>query len=266
MVSLYERLMQGEDVPVIDMHGHVGPYAGISLPAAGLDAMIAGMDQAGVEAIVLSPHSALDGDTREGNQEMLEAVLRYPGRVYGYVTVNPNFPDAVEPELDRYLGEPGVVGVKIHPEIHKAAADSPRYAPMWERLNAHDGLVLAHTWGQTGLCGVDTMRRIARAYPEVRLLLGHSCYNAWEGAIALAAEHENVYLELTAAAHAYGLIEWMCREAGADKVVYGTDYPWFAPFLYIGFVASSRIRAGEIRKILYGNARRLLAEQGVDLA
>lgn len=262
MVSLYERQLRGGNVPVIDMHGHLGPYWGIALPAADLDAMVAGMDRAGVEAIVLSPHSALDGDTREGNREMLEAVRRYPGRVYGYVTINPNFPDAVEPELDRYLDETGVVGVKVHPDGHRVAADSPRYAPVWERMNARNGLVLSHTWGQAGLCGVDIMRRLAEAYPRVRLLLGHSCYGAWEGAIALAAGFEHVYLELTAAAHVYGLIEWMCRGAGADKVVYGTDYPWFDPSLYIGFVASSRINEDDMRKILHGNAARLLAEQG----
>jgi len=105
------------------------------------------------------------------------------------------------------------------------------------------------------------MRVIAAQYPDVRLILGHSCYGAWAEAIALGAEFPNVYLELTAAAHVYGLIEWMCREAGSEKVLYGTDYPWFDPFVYIGFVTFACISEDAMRNILYNNARRLLDEQ-----
>lgn len=132
---------------------------------------------------------------------------------------------------------------------------------MWERANAEKRLVLSHTWAKTGGCGADDMRTIAEKYPDVRLLLGHSCYGAWPEVIALAVEFPNVYLELTAAAHVYGLIEWMCREAGSHKVLFGTDYPWFDPMAYIGFVTFAHIEEDDMRNILYNNARRLLDEQ-----
>ena len=262
-MTLYNEFAHGGGIPVIDSHGHLGPFSSIYMPEAPLDTMIAGMDRCGVECIVLSPHTALSGDTREGNREMIEAVRKHPGRVYGYCTLNPNFPDDLPGEMDAYLDRPGVVGIKIHPEMHACAVGDAKYTPVWERAHEDRLMVLSHTWGATGLCGAAEMRAIAERYREVRLILGHSCYNAWEPAISLAAEYPNVYLELTAAYHAYGLIEWMCRDAGPGKVLFGTDYPWFDPMVAIGCVTSAHIEESAMRLILYDNARALLDEQRV---
>ncbi len=260
MVSVRDLFMNGGGCPVIDMHGHMGPFAGIYMPEAPLEEMIAGLDRCGIEALVISPHNALSGDTREGNREMLEAVTAHPGRIYGYCTLNPNFPRDIQPEMDRYLHRPGVVGLKIHPARHACPVTSDRYRPVWERANAERLMVLSHTWGAEGTCGTSAMRKIAEEYPEVRLLLGHSCYGAWDEAIALAADFPNVYLELTAAYHVYGLLERMCAEAGSAKVLFGTDYPWFDPMVAIGCVVFAHIDEQDMHKILYANARELLAE------
>ncbi|MCP4642448.1 MAG: amidohydrolase family protein [bacterium] len=259
--DLRQAFLRGEGCPVIDLHGHLGPFHGIFLPDAKLDAMVRGMDRHGVERIVLSPHSALEGDAREGNDEMLAAVRAWPGRVYGYCTVNPLFADCTDDELDRCLVDPGVAGVKIHPTMHGVSVEDPRYESMWTRANRDRLLVLSHTWGKTGGCGASDMRVIAERYPNVRLLLGHSCYGAVGDAIALAAEFPNVYLELTAIAHQYGVLEWMCRDAGSKKVVFGTDYPWFDYGAYIGFVTFAHLDEASMRDILYRNAQGLLDEK-----
>ena len=261
MVSLRGEFLEGRGCPVIDAHAHMGPFRSIYLPEAAREAMVSGMERAGIEAIIVSHHNALFGDTREGNAEMLDAVRVCPGRIYGYCTIHPGYPSEMPGELERYLKEPGVVGVKIHPSSHEYPIDGPNYAPLMERLNGEGRLLLSHTWGSEGTCGAQKMRIIANKYPNIRLLLGHSCYGAWTEAIALARDFPNVYLELTAAAHVYGLIEWMCREAGSQKVVYGTDYPWFDPAVYIGFVTFAHIEGAEMRNILYKQRPRLLDEQ-----
>ena len=82
-MTLRERYLAGEKTPVIDVHGHLGPFHGICMPEASLDAMIRGMERCGVESIVVSPHSALLGDTREGNREMIE---EYGGFIEAHVS------------------------------------------------------------------------------------------------------------------------------------------------------------------------------------
>ena len=260
-MSLRDDFLAGGGCPVIDSHGHLGPFYGIYMPEASLESMVAGLDRRGIESIILSPHAALFGDTREGNREMLDAVHKHPGKIYGYCTINPSFPKDIELELDTCLPDPGVVGIKLHPASHRHPVTGPNYEGVWERANDEKRLLLSHTWGESGGCGASDMRVVAEKYPDVRIVLGHSCYGAWAEAIALAHDFPNVYLELTAAAHVAGLIEWMCREAGSKKVLFGTDYPWFDPFVYIGFVTFALISEDDMRNILYNNARRLLDEQ-----
>ena len=260
-MALRDLFINGGGGPLIDAHAHLGPFSGIFMPEAPLEKMVAGMDRCNIESIILSPHNALSGDTREGNVEMLEAVRRYTGRVYGYCTINPNFVEDIEPEMNTYLGVAGVVGIKIHPNTHNYPVDGEKYRLVWERANREEWMVLSHTWGADGGCGANDMRKIAEQYPDVRLILGHSCYGAWEKAIRLAADFPNVYLELTAAYHVYGIIEYMCREAGSEKVLFGTDYPWFDPMVAAGCVVFAHIEQHEMKNILYNNARRLINEQ-----
>ena len=260
-MNLYDHYMDGATIPVLDAHGHLGSFPGIYMPEAPLEKMIEGMDRCGIEALFISPHRAILGDTREGNTEMLDAIAQYPKRLYGYCTINPNFPDDIEHELSRCMDVTGVIGIKIHPGTHARNVNDPAYAPVWERAHHNKWMVLSHTWGEGGGCGATDLRPIAEQYPEVRLLLGHSCYGAWDRACALAADFPNVYLELTAAYHVYGLIERMCAVAGSHKVLFGTDYPWFDPMVAIGCVASARITQKAMHNILYNNARRLLDEQ-----
>lgn len=260
-MSLRDQFLNGGGCRVIDAHGHLGPFYAIYMPEASLESMVDGIRSRNVESIILSPHACLTGDTREGNREMAEAAAAYPGLIYGYCTINPNFPADIEREMDTYIRMKGVVGFKIHPPMHSYPATGHRYKPMWERANSGKLMVLSHTWGKSGGCGADDMKQIAETYPNVRLLLGHSCHGAWEEAIALARDFPNVYLELTAAYSVYGLIEWMCRDAGSHKVLFGTDYPWFDPFVAVGSVVHARIADHEMENILWRNTRRLLDEQ-----
>lgn len=265
-MSLHDSFAAGEGCPVIDVHGHLGPFPGIFMPEAPLEAMLCGLERCGIESLVISPHSALLGDTREGNAEMLDAVRQNPGRILGYCTLNPTYPDDLPLEAERYLDQPGVVGIKIHPSLHGTPVDAPAYVPVWELAERRQLIVLSHTWGATGGCGADDMRKVAERYPNVRLFLGHSCYGAWDKAIALATEFPNVYLELTAAYHVFGLLELMCKRAGSTKVLFGSDYPWFDPLVAIGCVTSAHIDEEQMTDILHRNARRLLDEQHARLA
>lgn len=260
-MNLRNQLLNRQPVKIIDIHGHMGPFHAFFMPDADLDKMVAGMDRCGMESLVLSPHDALCGDTREGNTEMLQAVKQYPGRIYGYCTINPSFPQYINHEMERCLNQPGVVGFKLHPAMHATPVTDPRYQSTWERANAEKRLLLSHTWGAGGGCGTSEMRKMAEKYPDVRLILGHSCYGDWNGAMALAAEHPNVYLDLTASYHVYGLIEKMCEVAGPHKVLFGTDYPWFEPMVTVGCVVFAHIAEQDMADILYNNARRLLDEQ-----
>ena len=50
------------------------------------------------------------------------------------------------------------------------------------------------------------------------------------------------------------------REAGSEKIVFGTDLPWFSTFYYVGAILEADITDEDRRNIFYRNGRRLLGE------
>ncbi|OPZ92195.1 MAG: Amidohydrolase [candidate division TA06 bacterium ADurb.Bin417] len=90
------------------------------------------------------------------------------------------------------------------------------------------------------------------------ILLGHSFHRAWDEAVKIAREFDNIYLELTAVPDERGALELFVGELGSERVIYGTDFPWFSHHYYIGAVLGAGLGEGDCRNIFYRNARRLL--------
>ena len=65
--------------------------------------------------------------------------------------------------------------------------------------------------------------------------------------------------ELTYTTLTRGMVEYLVREEGADKVLYGSDLPMRDPSPQLGWVAYARIPEEDKAKILSVNIQRLLA-------
>ncbi|WP_127586300.1 amidohydrolase family protein [Paenibacillus koleovorans] len=94
-----------------------------------------------------------------------------------------------------------------------------------------------------------TIYRLTEQYPQAQFLIGHSgAYpKAMEDAIRIVTSRDNAYLDL-AISYAYeGNVEWFVREAGAKKVVFGTDMPFFDPRPTFGRIAMADISDDEKR-------------------
>ena len=98
------------------------------------------------------------------------------------------------------------------------------------------------------------------------MILGHSLHTDWEAAARIAAEFENVYLDLVAVLDDRGGVDTFVHAGVGKKVLFGTDLPWFSPHQGIGALLSAEISDEDRRDILYRNAQGLLATVGVDLS
>ena len=86
--------------PIIDAHAHMGANYGTYMSMSSADDMIKLMDRENIEMIFCAPHSALF-DPGMMNGELEEAMKKYPDRIKGYYTFNPNFPERyMEKNLD----------------------------------------------------------------------------------------------------------------------------------------------------------------------
>ena len=71
----------------------------------------------------------------------------------------------------------------------------------------------------------------------------------------------NVWLELTAIPGEYGRVEQLAAAVGSDRLLYGTDLPWFDEYQAIGGVLSAEITEDDMRNIFYRNAERILGKE-----
>jgi len=250
--------------PVIDMHTHPDRYRSIYFPSVEPEEIVAIMDSAGVRVLVGAPHEGLS-DPKAGNAKMARMIERFPDRMLGYWCVNPNYGELLRNDLKEFDKLRGFVGFKFLPSYHQKPLDGPVYSDALAYADERRLLVLSHTWGFDGNNGADHVRHVAERFPNVKLLLGHSLYGDWDTAVKIANEFPNVYLELTAAASACGIIEKFVDEVGSEKVVYGTDLPWFDPHYTIGTVVFAHISDDTRHDILHRNAERLLRSVGVEL-
>jgi predicted TIM-barrel fold metal-dependent hydrolase len=251
------------DCPVIDAHGHLGSWKGISFPCSEPSAMVARMDRAGVEKVVFSHHAALSSpDTM--NRHAVEAVRAHPDRLRAYCVYNPGCRKISEAELAALDRFPDVfAGLKLHGDMHGVPYTDPRYDPAWQCANERGLPVLVHSWGDSANDGTAVMRAIAERYPRVPILLGHSLHNQWNAAIAIARDFPSVLLDLCAVMdERTGVLERFVGEVGSERVLFGTDIPWFDFHYYIAGVVAADITDEDRRNILHRNARRLFGFEG----
>ncbi len=250
-----------DDCPIYELHGHWGTHYGINLPAADENFARRLMERANVKRLVMCHHHSLFSPD-VGNAANIETVRRMPDIIRAYCAINPQYPEEIARDLstfDRYY--PNVyVGFKILADYHKVAISDGRCRPAWERAQAGRLPVLLHTWGGSQYDGYEQVKAMAKMYPDARILMGHSIHGDWDHAIELARDFPNVYLELTAVLDERGVVERFVKEAGAKKVLFGTDFPWFSYHYYIGSLLGAGLADEDLRDILYRNAQRLLGE------
>lgn len=282
IVREYVERGRSDTCPIIDMHGHIGPFPGAYLPAAPLDKMKESLARAGVKRIVCCPHEALLGDLERGNALMQEVIDNDPELFSGYWGVNPNHPEALAGASKKFEQAHGFVGFKLLPDYHAYPLTGSAYAPVLEYAQDRQLLVLVHTWGGSPFNSPQQLEDMAKKYPNVTFIMGHSGYGDWETSVRVAREAPNVYLDLTAVyvahdfamfpfgsgtpvplascLHVNGIIEYIVEHASSKKIVFGTDMPWYSPHYAAGAVLFARISDEAREDILFRNAEQLLAE------
>lgn len=242
--------------PIIDAHAHFGPYKGIYFPHSTVEGMIKSMDRSGIQRLVFSSHASLV-DMKRGNVLTRGICQRFPERFYGYLSINPNYPNLIDQALEIFSRTEEFVGFKLHPNWHKYPLTGDYYTPVYEYANANHCIILTHTWGHSPYCGPKLVEKVVRKYPAIALIMGHSCCGEWDYAFRLARDYPNLYLDLCGIYQHHGLIDRMVQVVGSAKITFGTDLPWFDPHYGIGCILSAYISDVDRHNILHRNAERI---------
>jgi predicted TIM-barrel fold metal-dependent hydrolase len=240
---------------IIDMHTHYSRWIQFPIWGGLADDLVEEMDRVGIEKAVLAPQPCMTPSLACGNDGVLEAMKKHPDRLLGYAACYPVDEDTGLKEVERCVNE-GMVGIKMH-----TSAGLPYtfegYAPVWRYADERGIPVLLHTWGD-----LDKMRSIFDTYRHVPVLLGHSGAVDPSMYAEYARMYPNLWLELCLSRSPFGLVEFLVREVGADRILYGSDAPWMPFGHQLGRVLFADISEEDKKKILIENPKRVIEKAG----
>lgn len=277
MLLLLYQTCQGGVNMVIDSHEHIMFPTKIQLDR---------MDAAGVDKAILfcsAPHPEKAGNLneletemnalykilagankKEDNMKRLEkniseittTVNEYPNRFWGFGSVPLGLgleetQNWIDSQIIAHslcgIGEftPGNEQQILQLDVVFQAIRNTRIYPVW-----------VHTFNPVTLNGIRLLMQLCEKYPEVPVIFGHLGGSNWIDVIKFAKEHDNIYLDLSAAfasiATKMALVEL------PEKCLYSSDAPYGEPYLYkqlVEFVSPSQ----SIAKMALGeNILRLL--------
>ncbi|MBQ2709681.1 MAG: amidohydrolase [Clostridia bacterium] len=192
----------------------------------------------------------------------LAAASREAGyETVGFAGIHQDFPDFAS-EIDRAEAL-GLRGVKIHPDIQRLDLDSSRMYELCEIIEGRMPLYLhmGDCRPQFRYSEPKKLARLLDRFPKLVAVAAHlGGYMAWEEAVYELAGRPNVWYDTSSAVWAMtpDYAARLIHAYGADRVMFGTDYPVkntageFAQFMKIPLTEEERC------DILYNNAKRFL--------
>jgi predicted TIM-barrel fold metal-dependent hydrolase len=250
-----------DDMLVIDSHAHIAHDNAVGVgfmhqPYSDAAGMHERSKLMGIDAMCISSWLGIWTDYEEGNQIVHNAMKRYPGFYHGYATLQPQYIKDWQSELAIVHGEMGMGGIKpYHPRTDIPYNDK-LWAPWFEYGNDIHAYVLLHPSPNF----TAELNDIAPKYPDLSLIIAHtgSSFQTARQGIEAAQKFPNVYLEITLTSVTYGVIEFLVDNAGADRVLFGTDQPMRDPLPQFGWVAYSKCSFGDKKKIFGLNMQRII--------
>ncbi|MCB9373051.1 MAG: amidohydrolase family protein [Microthrixaceae bacterium] len=217
------------------------------------------MRDLGIERSVVLP---IDWPVGPQNTDVvLEACAPHPELV-PFASVHPHRRD-VDAWLDRHRAA-GARGVKVHPAVQGVAPDHPKVVHLCGRCGAKGLPVLFHC-GPVGIagkaadarCQVPRYEQVIAEHPDTTFVLGHSGALQVREALDYAERYPNTWFELAS----LGLesVREVLDRVPSDRIVYGTDWPFYHQALTLARVLLATEGAPDLRRaVLHDNAARLL--------
>jgi predicted TIM-barrel fold metal-dependent hydrolase len=276
---------------IIDFHTHIFPpqvrenrddlvrqdacfaefYTSPKAKMATAEELIASMDQAEINTSVILNTGWIGQELcAQINDYVLEAAARYPHRLVAFCAIQPKAGEAAIVELER-CARGGARGIgELRPDIQGFdLGDKELMEPFVEVAGRYRLLFLLHAsepvghqYSGKGTITPDTLYRFICNFPELRVICAH-----WGGGLPfyalmpeVASALANTFFDTAATPFLYQpqIFKHVAEIVGADKILFGSDYPLMSPKRIIAQLESIGLPRETEAMILGGNARRLL--------
>jgi uncharacterized protein len=262
-----------DDAPIIDTHTHpmvderqqvlAEPH-----PAEDYLEKVGGLGIERAAALVMAPKDDMEL-TRKLNDAVLRLAASHDGFFFPVCSVHPANGEVALEEQER-VAAAGSRWLKLHPNTQDFDVADPSVTTVVQRA-AELGLpVLFDAYSPFDPAQPGKFVKLAMAVPDSKLILAHahgpsfSALLVYEILARYPFWQRRVWIDIavTASLLAGGpyaeQFVWVLRKVGIDRILFGSDYPLDDPRKAVESVGKLGFTEGELRAILYENAKALL--------
>ncbi|MFH1616416.1 MAG: amidohydrolase family protein [Planctomycetota bacterium] len=247
---------------VVDAHLHVGLPGVFFAPRTDSEQLLWFMDNLNIQYSVCTDQLSVLEGCRAGIEHLRQIFEKSAGRIYYLGVFHPKYAKESISILKKAVKCAGFAGLKIHPSLHHTFADDDVYESAWQFAAEHDVAILTHSWSVSDYNPVQKystpllFEKFVRKFPQVRFVLGHfgGRGTGRHEAVRMVNDYPNVYGDFAGDIFDYELIENLVKSAPAEKILFGSDFPWLDPRAHLSRVLLADIDDSIKRKILRDNA------------
>ncbi|GCF09674.1 amidohydrolase family protein [Dictyobacter arantiisoli] len=276
---------------LIDFHTHIFPpeickhrarycerdpwfaalYSNPKSRMASAEDLVTEMAISGVDASVTFSFGWTDPALIEAtNSYVIDAMRRYPGRIYGMAVIQPTAGVRAQHELER-CAQAGMIGLgelMPHGQGYRLS-DIPLLTPLMEIVRHYQLLVLSHCsepvghlYPGKGDVSVQDIVTFLTAFPDIRFIAAH-----WGGGLpfyTLMPEIQrlasHVWYDTAASPYLYrsDIFKSVAQLVGAERILFASDFGLLRQKRVIAHIQQTGIDTQSLAMILGGNAQHLL--------
>ena len=194
------------------------------------------------------------------NEFISSEVKKHPDLFTGFGTLHPESND-IEGDFE-YLLDLGLKGVKLHPDFQKFSLNSDEAFKIGEIVSKKDVPMLIHCGDfRYNYSNPEQLKPFLEEFPNLTVIGAHFAgWSVWKKATEELAGTPNLYVDLSSSLYALpsDVAVDLIQSYGADKVLWGTDYPMWDSVSEMEYFNKLDLSSDERSKILYENAHKLL--------
>lgn len=257
----------------IDSHCHIYPekiaqkavggtddfYSTKSVGKGTVEDLVESGKQAGIDHFIVQSVATTPKQVESINRFIAIEVENSGGLMTGLGTLHPDSAD-IKGDVQNIL-KLGLKGVKLHPDIQAFKLDDYRCLKIYELCEENNLPILIHTGdNRYDYSNPNRMLPILEIYKGLKIIGAHlGGWSIWQDAVKEYKDMPNFYVDCSSSFYYLKpeIAKEIIREYGAEKVLFGTDYPMWSQKKEIEYFLSLSLDENEIRSILNMNAKKI---------